>query len=80
MKIYVADKIADEGVEFLKNQPGFDVDFTTGLNEKVACEHIRVADAVIVRSATSIRGEILEAGKNLKVKSDNKSKIPKLLT
>jgi D-3-phosphoglycerate dehydrogenase / 2-oxoglutarate reductase len=67
MKIFVADKIADEGVEFLKNQPGFDVDFTTGLNEEEACEHIRVADAVIVRSATSIRGEILEAGKNLKV-------------
>jgi len=67
MKIYVADKIADEGVEFLKNQPGLEVDFTTGLNETEACEHIREADAVIVRSATSIRGDILEAGKNLKV-------------
>ncbi|RKZ66711.1 MAG: phosphoglycerate dehydrogenase [Gammaproteobacteria bacterium] len=67
MKIFVADKIADEGVEFLKNQPGLDVDFTTGLSEAEACEHIREADAVIVRSATSIRGDILEAGKNLKV-------------
>ena len=67
MKIYVADKIADEGVEFLKNQPGLEVDFTTGLNETEACEHIREADAVIVRSATSIRGDILEAGINLKV-------------
>jgi D-3-phosphoglycerate dehydrogenase len=67
MKIFVADKIADEGVEFLKNQPGLDVDFTTGLNEAEACEHIRDADAVIVRSATSIRGDILEAAKNLKV-------------
>jgi len=67
MKIFVADKIADEGVEFLKNQPGLEVDFTTGLNEAEACEHIREADAVIVRSATSIRGDVLEAGKNLKV-------------
>ncbi len=67
MKIFVADKIADEGVKFLKNQPGLDVDFTTGLNEAEACEHIREADAVIVRSATSIRGDILEAAKNLKV-------------
>jgi len=67
MKIFVADKIADEGVEFLKNQPGLDVDFTTGLDEAEACEHIREADAVIVRSATSIRGKVLEAGENLKV-------------
>ncbi len=67
MKIFVADKIANEGVEFLRNQPGLEVDFTTGLNEAEACEHIREADAVIVRSATSIRGEILGAGKNLKV-------------
>ncbi len=67
MKIFVADKIANEGVEFLKKQPGLDVDFTTGLKENEACEHIREADAVIVRSATSIRGKILEAGENLKV-------------
>lgn len=67
MKIFVADKIADEGVEFLKKQPGLEVDFTTGLTETEVCEHIREADAVIVRSATSIRGKILEAGKNLKV-------------
>jgi phosphoglycerate dehydrogenase-like enzyme len=59
------NKIADEGVEFLKNQPGLDIDITTGLKETEACEHIRKADAVIVRSATSIRGDIHEAGKNL---------------
>jgi D-3-phosphoglycerate dehydrogenase len=67
MKIFIADKIADEGVKFLKNQAGFAVDFTIGLDETEACDHIREADAVIVRSATSIRGKILEAGKNLKV-------------
>lgn len=67
MKIFVADKIADEGVEFLKNQAGFEVDFTTGLDEADACRHIREADAVIVRSATSIRGTILEAANKLKV-------------
>ena len=75
-----AHRLADKGVEFLKKQPGLDVDFTTGLNEAEACEHIREAEAVIVRSATSIRGDILEAGKNLLSDMANKLTAVKQLS
>lgn len=67
MKLFIADKIAKEGVEFLQQRPGYEVDFTPGLDESAACEHIHDCDAVIVRSATKIRGAILDAGNRLKV-------------
>ena len=67
MKLYIADKIAKEGVEFLQQHPGYEVDFSPGLDESAACEHIRDCDAVIVRSAIKIRGAILAAGTRLKV-------------
>jgi D-3-phosphoglycerate dehydrogenase len=67
MKLFIADKIADEGVEFLKQHAGFDVDFSPGLDESEACEHIRDCDAIIIRSATTLRGAILDAGTQLKV-------------
>ncbi len=67
MKLFIADKIADEGVEFLKQHAGYDVDFSPGLDENEACEHIRDCDAVIIRSATTLRGAILDAGTQLKV-------------
>src|SRR4030067_3296117 len=67
MKLYIADKIAKEGVEFLQQHPGYAVDFGPGRDESAACEHIRDCDAVIVRSAIKIRGAILAAGTRLKV-------------
>lgn len=67
MKIFIADKIASEGIEFLNRIDGLDIDFSPGLDEKQACEHIQDCDAVIVRSATSIKGPILETGARLKV-------------
>ena len=67
MKIFIADKIAAEGVAYLMEHTNHQIDFSPGLPPEQVCEHIRGADAVIVRSATNIRDKVLDAAENLKV-------------
>lgn len=67
MKIFIADQIANEGVQFLKQHTEFQVDFSPGLDQTQVCEHIKDCDAVIVRSTTHIDDTILAAGEQLKV-------------
>lgn len=66
-KVFVADKLAPEGIAALEQYPELDIDFTPGLSVEDALPHAREADAIIVRSATKIRGELLEAADKLKV-------------
>jgi len=66
-KVFVADKLAPEGVAALEQYDELDVDFTPGLKVEDAIARARDADAIIVRSATKIRGELLEACKKLRV-------------
>lgn len=65
MKVLVAEKIADSGIELLKKE--FDVDVITGLSPEELVEKIPAYDALIVRSATKATREVLEAGVNLKI-------------
>ena len=66
-KVFVADKLAPEGVATLQAHPELEVDFSPGLANTEARAHIRDAHAVIVRSATKIRGELLAAATQLTV-------------
>lgn len=66
-KVFVADKLAPEGIAALAEYAELEVDFTPGLTPLEAIEHARDADAIIVRSATKIRGELLEACVKLRV-------------
>ena len=66
-KVFIADKLADEGVEALKTYPELDIDFSPGLSVEDAMPHAAAADAIIVRSETKIRGELLEAAQKLRV-------------
>src|SRR5947209_3576080 len=63
MKVIVADKISDRGVQLLKEQPGWNVVMTTkdSLNGEIAD-----ADALIVRSATKVTAELLDKGRKLR--------------
>jgi D-3-phosphoglycerate dehydrogenase len=65
MKVLVAEKIADSGIELLKRD--FDVDVLTGLSPEELVERIGEYDALIVRSATKATREVIEAGRNLKI-------------
>jgi D-3-phosphoglycerate dehydrogenase len=66
-KVFVADKLAPEGVAALEQYDELTIDFAPGLAVAEAIEHARDADAIIVRSATKIRGELLEACEKLRV-------------
>src|SRR5256884_8342476 len=60
MKVIVADKISDRGVELLKEQPGWNIVLTTKDSLK---PEIADADALIVRSATKVTAELLAQAK-----------------
>ena len=66
-KVFVADKLAPEGIAALETYPELDVDFSPGLSVEDAIGHAGNADAIIVRSATEIRGELLAGAGQLKV-------------
>ncbi|MBI1733154.1 MAG: phosphoglycerate dehydrogenase [Gammaproteobacteria bacterium] len=66
-KVLVADTIAAAGVEFLRQQPGLEIECHNGLAEADLCRRIADAHAVIVRSATTITATALEAARSLQV-------------
>jgi len=66
MRILVSDKLANEGVEILKAEKGFEVDVKTGLKPEELKKIIKDYDAIIIRSATKLKADIIEAADNLK--------------
>jgi len=65
MRVLVADKIHEDGVNLLAEFA--EVDVATGLKPAELIERVKSCDAIIVRSATKVTKEIIDAGKNLKV-------------
>ncbi len=66
MKVLITDPIVEEGIELLRNG-GAQVETAYGIKGKELKEKIRDFDALIVRSATKVTREIIEAADNLKV-------------
>jgi D-3-phosphoglycerate dehydrogenase len=65
MKILVADPIAEEGLQSLRSHA--QVDIKTKLEPEQLKAIIGDYDALIVRSQTKVRTEVIESGKKLKV-------------
>ena len=65
MKVLVAEKIADSGIEQLKGK--YDVEVKLDMTPEQLVAEIPAYDALIVRSATKATREVIEAGKNLKI-------------
>ena len=66
-RILVADKIASEGVTYLREQSGFEVSVEAGLDEDALCTAMGEVDALIVRSATKVTPRVLAAAPRLEV-------------
>ena len=66
MRIIVTERIADEGVNYLRDS-GFAVDTRYGISHAELLEIIGNYDAIIVRSVTKVNKELIEKGVNLKV-------------
>ena len=67
MKVLVSDKLGDAGVKLFEEEDGIDVDVKTGMSPEELKEVIKDYDALVIRSATKVTEEILEAAENLKV-------------
>ncbi len=66
MKVLVSDNISPKGVDILK-KAGLEVDVKTGLKPEELKSIIGEYDALVIRSATKVTAEIIEAADKLKV-------------
>ncbi len=65
MKILVSDNIHKAGIEILETEA--EVEVATGLSKEELIEKIKNKDALLVRSATKVTADVIEAAERLKV-------------
>ncbi len=66
MKVLISDPLPEDGVKLLKEK-GIDVIVKTGMEKEELLTEIKSYDAIIVRSATKIRKDVIDAAENLKL-------------
>ncbi len=66
MKVLISDNLAPVGAQILKDA-GLEVDINTGLSPEELKKIIPEYDGLVIRSATKVTSEIIEAANNLKV-------------
>jgi D-3-phosphoglycerate dehydrogenase len=66
MKVLISDSLSPEGVEILK-KGGLDVTVKTGMTPDELKGVIGEFDGLVIRSATKVTADVVEAAKNLKV-------------
>jgi len=67
MRVLVSDNLGEIGIQMFQEAEGIDVDVKTGLPPEELKAIIGDYDALVIRSATKVTEELLEAGKKLKV-------------
>ena len=67
MKVLVSDPLSEVGVKIFQETPGIDVDVNTGLAPEELKAIIGQYDGLVIRSATRVTSEIIDAAGNLKV-------------
>ncbi len=67
MKVLVSDNLGEEGIEMFREADGIEVDVKTGLPPEDLKAIIGEYDGLVIRSATKVTEDLIEAAKNLKV-------------
>jgi D-3-phosphoglycerate dehydrogenase / 2-oxoglutarate reductase len=67
MKVLVSDPLSEVGVKIFQETPGIEVDVKTGLTPDELKGIIGQYQGLVIRSATKVTADILEAADNLKV-------------
>ena len=67
MKVLVSDKLGEAGIKLFEEAEGIDVDVNTGLEPEELKKIIGDYDALVIRSATKVTKELMDAAPNLKV-------------
>jgi len=66
-RVLVSDPLSNKGLEILGNAKNLKVDIKPGLSPEELKKIIPEYDAIIIRSETKLKGDIIEAGDRLKV-------------
>ncbi len=66
-RVLVSDSLAKEGIEILQQAKGIEVDVKVGLSPEELKKIIPDYQGLVIRSATKVTAEIIEAAENLKV-------------
>jgi D-3-phosphoglycerate dehydrogenase len=67
MRVLVSDNLGEAGIKMFQEEEGIDVDVKTGLTPGELKEIIGNYDGLVIRSATKVTEELLEAATRLKV-------------
>jgi D-3-phosphoglycerate dehydrogenase len=67
MKVLITDPISQEGVDYLKQQPGLEVVCKLELSSEELLSEIHDAEGLIVRSKTRVTQDVIEASQRLRV-------------
>lgn len=67
MKVLVSDNLGEIGIQMFREAEGIEVDVKTGLSPDELKRIIKEYDALVIRSATKVTEDLLEAATNLKV-------------
>ncbi|MDH3652931.1 MAG: phosphoglycerate dehydrogenase [Myxococcales bacterium] len=67
VRVLVSDKLAEAGLQVLRDAPGVDLEFRPGMSEDELCEIIGDYDGLIIRSATQVTPRVIERADRLKV-------------
>ena len=63
-RVLVSETLAERGLDAMRTA-GLDVDVRTGLDPEQLLGAVRGAQALVIRSATQVTAEVLEAGSDL---------------
>ena len=66
-KVLISDTLSKEGIEILKKAPGIEADVMTNLTKEELKGVIKDYDGLVIRSATKVTAEIIDAAAKLKV-------------
>lgn len=67
MKVLVSDNLSELGVKIFQDTPGIEVDVNTGLTPEALKGIIGQYHGLVIRSATKVTADVIEAAPNLKV-------------
>ena len=67
MKVLVSDNLGEIGIKMFQDEEGIEVDVKTGLSSEEQKSIIGDYDALVIRSATKVTEDLMDAAKNLKI-------------
>jgi len=67
VKVLISDNLGEIGFQMLQREAGIEVDVKTGLSPEALRAQIAPYHGLVIRSATKVTEELLDAAENLKI-------------